>query len=170
MLLNFSNTERSVFTSCPQEYSGCSKEVPLSVTSGNPAIFNASVTYTPGGSCDFKQVITLIKMTKINEQPNIPNTLLFACSTNQGATCFINDDRLSLNRGDGLHFIFTISNAHQNDSGVYEVAVEGIHPATGSFVTIKKKFRLDIGNRIIPRTCIYNINLLGYLLPRLPVM
>jgi hypothetical protein len=50
----------------------------------------------------------------------------------------INDNRLSLSRGDGLDYIFTLSNTCQEDSGIYEVVVEGIHPATGSLITIKK--------------------------------
>ena len=135
-----------MFTSCPQEYSGCSKEVPLSVILGNSAIFNASITYTPGGSCDFKQAITRIKLRKINnEQSNLPNTLLLTCRTDQGAACVINDERLSLYKGDGLDFILVLSNSHQNDSGIYEVVVEGTHPATSSLITVKKIFHVDIG-------------------------
>ena len=137
-------TARSVFTSCPQEYSGCSKKVPLSVTSGNPAIFNASITYTPGGSCNFKQAITRVKLTKINGQSNFPNTLLFTCRTDQGASCLINDNRLSLSRGDGLDYIFTLSNANQEDAGIYEVVMEGTHPDYGSLITFKKSFHLSI--------------------------
>ena len=101
---SFYHTERAAFASCPQEYSGCSKEVPLSVASGNPAIFDASITYTPGGSCNFKQEITRVKLTKINGQSNLPNTLLFTCHTDHGAPCLINDNRLSLSRGDGLDY------------------------------------------------------------------
>ena len=135
-----------MFTSCPQEYSGCSKEVPLSVILGNSAIFNASITYTPGGSCDFKQAITRIKLRKINnEQSNLPSTLLLTCRTDQGAACVINDERLSLDKGDGLDFILVLSNSHQNDSGIYEVVVEGTHPATSSLITVKKIFHVDIG-------------------------
>ena len=141
---SFSHTERAIFTSCPQEYLGCSKEVPLSVTLGNPTIFDASVIYTPGGSCNFKQAITRVKFTKINGQSNLPNTLLFTCRTDQGASCFINDNRLSMSRGDGLDYIFTLSNASQEDAGIYEVVVEGTHPATGSLITIKKSFHLNI--------------------------
>ena len=141
----FSHTERAVFTSCPQEYSGCSKEVPLSVTSGNPAIFNASITYTPGGSCNFKQEITRVKLTKINGQSNLPNTLLFTCRTDQGASCLTNDNRsVSLSRGDGLDYIFTLSNTSQKDAGIYEVVVEGTHPATGSLITFRKSFHLGV--------------------------
>ena len=142
--ISFYHTERAVFASCPQEYSGCSKEVPLSVTSGNPAIFDASITYTPGGSCNFRQEITRVKLTKINGQSNLPNTLLFTCRTDRGAPCLINDNRLSLSRGDGLDYIFTLSNASQEDAGIYEVVVEGTHPATGSLIAFKKSFHLSI--------------------------
>ena len=132
-----------MFTSCPQEYSGCSKKVPLSITLGNPATFNASITYTPGGSCDFKQAMTRIKLTKINT--NSSDKLLFTCRTDQGASCVIKDNRVSLVRGNGLDFMFTLSNTHQDDSGVYEVVTEGTHPATSSLTTIKKTFHLNVG-------------------------
>ena len=38
----------------------------------------------------------------------------------------------------------TFSNASQEDAGVYEVVVEGTHPATGSLITFKKSFHLLI--------------------------
>ena len=34
------------------------------------------------------------------------------------------------------NFIFALSNAHQEDSGVYEIIIEGTHPATRAFVYI----------------------------------
>ena len=143
-ILPFLYTARAGFASCPQEYSGCSKEVPLSVTLGDPAIFDASITYTPGGSCDFKQAINRVAFTKINGKSNLPNTLLFTCRTDQGASCLINDNRLSLSRGDGLDYNFILSNATQEDAGVYEVVVEGTHPAIGSLITFKRNFHLNI--------------------------
>lgn len=141
-IILYNITERAVFASCPQEYSGCMKEVSLSITTGNSATFNAFVTYTPGGSCDFKQEVTRIKLTKTNE---VRNTLLFTCSTNHGATCYSNDHRLSMSRNNGLDFVFTLSNATADDSGAYEVVMEGIHPATNSLITVKKKFQLKVG-------------------------
>ena len=57
----------------------------------------------------------------------------------------MNDDRVSLSRGDSLEFMFTLSNTRQDDSGVYEVVVEGTHPATSSLITIKKSFHINIG-------------------------
>ena len=91
-----------------------------------------------------KQAITRVKLTKINGQSNLPNTLLFTCRTDQGASCLVKDNRLSLSRGDGLDYIFTLSNASQEDAGVYEVVVEGTHPATGSLIAFKKSFHLSI--------------------------
>ena len=47
-----------------------------------------------------------------------------------------------MSRGDGLDYIFTLSNASQEDAGIYEVAVEGTHPATGSLIIIRRDFIL----------------------------
>ena len=69
----------------------------------------------------------------------------------------MNDNRLSLDRGDGLDFIFTLSNARQKDSGEYEIAVEGSHPATSSLIVIKKTFKLHTLSGII-----INKILMGY--------
>ena len=134
--------ERAVFASCPQDYSGCYDKTSLSIASGNDAIFNASVIYTQDGNCDFKQAITRVKLTKEN---NFRNTLLFTCHTSHAARCIVNDGRISMSRGKGLEFVFTLSNATIDDSGVYEAVVEGTHPATGSLITIKKIFQLNVG-------------------------
>ena len=46
--------------------------------------------------------------------------------------------------GDSLAFNFILSNALPgSDSGLYEVVVEGTHPATGSLTTITKRFQLE---------------------------
>ena len=44
----------------------------------------------------------------------------------------------------GLDYIFTLSNASQEDAGIYEVVVEGTHPDYGSLITFKKRFHLNI--------------------------
>ena len=140
-------TERSVFASCPHEFAGCTEEVPLSVTAGESAMFNATVIHTPGGSCDFMQDITSIKLRKINEQFGVSNMLLFSCDTYQGAVCVINNHRLSLNRGrdPGLEFVFSLNNTvHNSDAGLYEVTVEGTNPVTNSLSTLTKRFRLEV--------------------------
>lgn len=54
-----------------------------------------------------------------------------------------------MSRGNGLDFAFTLSNATVDDSGAYEVVVEGNHPATGSLITIKKSFQLNVGMFLI---------------------
>ena len=55
------------------------------------------------------------------------------------------DGRISMSQGNGLDFAFTLSNATVDDSGAYEVVVEGNHPATGSLIMIKKTFHLNVG-------------------------
>ena len=50
-----------------------------------------------------------------------------------------------MSRGNGLEFVFTLLNATIDDSGAYEVVVEGTHPATSSLTTIKKKFQFSVG-------------------------
>jgi hypothetical protein len=137
--------DRAVFASCPQEYSGCHKEISLSIATGNNAIFNSSVIYTDDGNCNFKQAITRIQLTKVNEKSDFRNTLLFTCRTSHQARCVVNDGRISMSQGNGLDFVFILSNATVDDSGAYEVVVEGNHPATGSLITIKKTFRLNVG-------------------------
>ena len=136
-----------MFASCPHEFAGCSEEVPLSVTAGESAVFNAAVIHTPGGSCDFMQEITRIVLTKIDERFGFDNVQLFSCLTRQGETCVVNDGRVSLGRGNdpGFEFIFTLANTNDDsDSSLYEVTVEGRHPATNSLTTLKKKFRLQV--------------------------
>ena len=139
-----SNSERSVFASCPREFAGCTGEVPLSVTGGDSIQFNATVVYTPGGSCDFVQPVTRIELVKIG---GVSDVLLYACDTGEGAECLINDSRVTLARGSrlGLQFVFTLSNTvHNNDSGLYEVIVRGTNPADGSNTELKKRFQLQV--------------------------
>ena len=54
-----------------------------------------------------------------------------------------------------MDYIFTLSNASQEDAGIYEAIVEGTHPATGSLITFKKSFHLIIG--ILKLLCIWGI-------------
>ena len=142
-----SYSERSVFASCPHEFGGCTEEVPLSVVGGESIQFNATVIYTPGGSCDFVQPVTRIELVKIGEVFGVNNALLYACDTEVGAVCRINDNRVTLARGNrpGLQFVFTLSNTvYSNDSGLYEVIVMGTNPADGSNTELNKRFRLQV--------------------------
>ena len=137
-----------MFTSCPNEFAGCTEEVPLLVTGGDSVKFNSTVVYTPGGSCDFVQPDTRIELMKISETFGISDVLLFACDTVEGAECTTNDNRVTLSRGNrlGLQFVFTLSHTiHNNDSGLYEVTVRGTNPADGSSTELKKRFRLQVG-------------------------
>lgn len=139
-------TERAVFESCPSEYNGCTRITSLSVTAGGSAVFDASVVYTPGGSCDFQQVLTRVKLLRINNEFGASNDLLFSCSTTEGAECTINDNRVSLNRGNkpGLEFRFTLDGAQMSDNSSYRVIVVGTHPGTGVETRLIKNFSLQV--------------------------
>ena len=43
-----------------------------------------------------------------------------------------------------LNFVFALSDANANDTGTYDVAVEVLHPSTGSQPLIKKDFTLKV--------------------------
>ena len=81
----------------------------------------------------------------------------------------VKDDRLSLSRGDGLDYIFTLSNASQEDAGIYEVIVEGTHPATGSLITFKKSFHLSarVKGKLFVYRLMANSNLSTMIMKRL---
>ena len=109
-------------------------------------MFNATVTDTTGGSCDLKQTMRRIILTKINEQTNLSSeTQLLSCSINRGENCTTSDRRLSLNSGDGVDFILTLSNTMKNDFGRYKVFVEIFYPQTNLATTIEKTIHLEIG-------------------------
>lgn len=66
----------------------------------------------------------------------------------QEATCN-NNDRVSLRRGrdQTYDFIFTLSDATLNiDSGVYQIAIQAQHPATGSLTEITKTFHVVVSS------------------------
>ena len=137
-----------MFASCPHELDGCTEEVSLSVTAGESVVFNSTVVYTPGGSCDFRQEVTEIRLSKrISETENV---LLYSCETNSQEACQTQPDRrVSLDRGSGasLNFIFTLSDTiHSNDSGRYDVIVYKNDPRvqSGSFTTITKTFLVHV--------------------------
>ena len=138
---------RVVFASCPNMFAGCSEEVPISVTAGDSAMFNSTIVFTPGGSCDFVQSVTRIELVRLSEMFGVSDVLLHACNTAEGAECVTNNNRVTLSRGNrlGLQFVFTLHNTIQySDSGLYEVTVRGINPADGSSTVLKKTFRLQV--------------------------
>ena len=142
-------TERAVFASCPSEYDGCTEVTQLLVTAGQSANFDATVMYTPGGSCDFQQELTRVNLWKINDEFGVPDELLFSCSTTEGAVCTINNPRVSWSRGrdPGLEFKFTLTNTstvQTNDSSLYKVIVMKSDPKTGTTTELKKRFYLQV--------------------------
>ena len=137
-----------MFASCPSEYDGCTEVTQLIVFAGDSAKFNASVMYTPGGSCDFQQEIIRVNLRKINDQFGVPVELLFSCNTDEGAVCTINNPRVSWSRGrdprPGLEFNFILSNITLNiDTSIYEVIVMTTDPRTGIITELKKTFSSD---------------------------
>lgn len=135
-----------MFESCPSEYDGCSGVTQLLSTQGETVIFDATIMYTPGGSCDFQQELDRVMLWKINEQFGVNNELMFLCGTADGAVCTINDPRVSLSRGNkpGLQFSFALSSTRNTDSSSYRVIVLGRHPQ-GVETELTKGFHLIIG-------------------------
>ena len=60
-----------------------------------------------------------------------------------------------------LSFVF--NSLRDSDGGLYEVVIEGTHPATGSLTTISKRFQLE-GNNIIIYSIVTVLSLLLTLL------
>ena len=52
---------RAEFAGCPTDY-GCSSPENISVTIGENITFNATVIYTPGGICGFRQEIQHVEL------------------------------------------------------------------------------------------------------------
>lgn len=142
-----------MFASCPSEFSldGCSEETQLSVRAGESAEFNATVVYTPGGSCDFMQTIERISLTKINETFGGSNEILYNCLTAAGVQC--DSGRVTLSRGNqpGLDFIFTLpETVYRSDSGLYEVAITRLTASSRSTFTKNFRLRVDPGEKSCP--------------------
>jgi hypothetical protein len=133
----------AVFASCPL---GCAGDpIPLSVASGGSIRFKSTIIHTDGGSCGFKQEVSRITLRKL-QSGMVHSELLLSCAISQSTGC--SRGRVFLNRESNssseLTFNFILSNAlHDSDSGLYEVVVEGTHPATGSLTTITKIFQLE---------------------------
>lgn len=137
-------TGSAVFASYPLGYTD-HDPIRLSVESGGNVSFDSTITYTPGGSCGFKQEISRITLRKLRSGM-VSNELLLSCAIGQTAGC--SRGRVSLNRNNDasseLSFNFILSNAlPDGDSGLYEVIIEGVHPATGSLTTTTKRFQLE---------------------------
>ena len=115
-------------------------------------MFDAMVIHTPGGSCGFRQVITHVRLKKLNPEFDVPDDLLLPCDTSEVSAC--GKSRVSLSRGNdpGYDFVFTLTGANVSDSGMYKVEVEVVHPKTGSGYEIIKMFYLNVTARSRPPT------------------
>lgn len=96
--------------------------------------------YKPGGICNYRQNLTLIKLRKINETTK---KVLINCNFND-QPCYIADETsVNLSRGDsGFEFGLTLFNVTADSIGTYEVIVESLHPGSGNHLTLIKEFHL----------------------------
>ena len=141
LIHNYYLTGSAVFASCPL---GCTGDpIPLSVESGENVRFKSTIIHTDGGSCGFKQEILRIALRKV-QSGMVHSELLLSCAISQTTGCSRGRVFLTSREGGSLNFNFILSNALPgSDSGLYEVVVEGIHPAAGSLTTITKRFQLE---------------------------
>ena len=137
---------RARFKSCPNHFDRCPDTVSLSVEDGGSVSFDGITNYTRGGSCGFQQEITRVQLTKINPEFGVDDDLLLSCDV-AVVTCA--DRRVSLSRGNdpGYEFVFTLTGATVDDSGMYKVEVGVEHPRTGSSGSIIKMFHLNVSER-----------------------
>ena len=133
---------RAVFASCPP--GGCANNpTSLSVEDGGSVNFDASVIHTPGGSCDFRQEIDTVQLTRLNPVFGVDDDQLLSCATSE-VSC--GNSKASLSRGNdpGYEFVFTLNNASlERDNRTFRVSVHLMHPATASTEQIVKDFVLQ---------------------------
>ena len=108
---------------------------------GGSVSFNATVIYTSGGSCNYRQNLRLIRLRKINERTL---SSVCTCKFNRGpSSCHPNETTVNLSRGhSGSEFVLTLFNLTTDSRGTYEVSVESSHPGSGSILQLIKRFHL----------------------------
>ena len=96
--------------------------------------------YKPGGSCNYRQNLKLIKLKKINESTE--DRLMYTCKFEN--PCISNEETaVNLSRGHlGSEFVLTLFNVTANSIGTYEVIVESSHPGRGGIQEFTKSFHL----------------------------
>ena len=112
----------------------------LPANGGGSVSFNATVIYTSGGGCNYRQNLTLIKLRK-RTGDIVKNT--YVCNFRNGS-CHPNIQKsVNLSRGDsGFEFVLTLFNLTTDGIGTYEVIVESSHPGSGSNLQLTKRFHL----------------------------
>ena len=151
--------EIAVFAYCPHELNGCTEEVSLSVTAGESVVFDATVAYTPGGSCDFQQQITGIQLKRADSQ-----TFLYSCSySDNSKECQMNNNRVILSDSTDVRYLFTMSNTTESDSGVYNVIAFRHDPSSGgSYDDLMRSFFLQVNSSEKQNSCVFALLLLVY--------
>ncbi len=107
---------------------------------GGSVSFNATVIYTSGGSCNYRQKLNWIKVRKINDSTR---TCKFNASSGSLLLCDPNMENLvTLSIGHSQsEFILTLFNL---TTGIYEVIVDLSHPNNGEYYPpLRKKFHLE---------------------------
>ena len=134
---------RAVFAACPRSPNGCSSTELISFTAGENITFNASIIHISGGSCGFEQIIQRVELRRcINNTCTSQSPLLSSVNPDQEATNYNGDVRVSSSKERDLAYIFTLSNAALNNSGLYQVTVMGKHPSFGDSTSIKREYYL----------------------------
>ena len=135
---------RAVFAACPSSPVGCSSMERISFTAGENISFNASIIHISGGSCGFKQKIQRVELRLcINNTCTTQSPLLSFVNVDR-ATYYNSDVRVSLSEERDLAYVFSLSNATPDDSGLYQVTVMGIHPSSGDSTTIGREYLVII--------------------------
>ena len=110
---------------------------------GGSVSFNATVIYKPGGSCNYRQSLNLIKLKKINESKS---EIMYICRFDRGSCTLLNEKTsVNLSRGhSGSEFVLTLFNLTTDSIGTYEVFVDLSNPHTGgtSNFPLIKRFHL----------------------------
>ena len=132
---------RAEFAGCPSDY-GCSNPENILIMLGENITINATVIYTPGGNCGFRQEIQHVELKYcISSTSNCTQSrLLWSVAVGQERTPTVDSLKVSWSAERDLAYVFTLANASSSDFGLYQVTVKGRHPTTGQSITIQREY------------------------------
>ena len=134
---------KAAFAACSSNSDECISPVNISVTVGENIVFNASVTHIQGGRCGFKQVVDRVILKRCtNNDCTSESSLLSIIAQNQVTNL---DDRVSTSP-EKDHLI--LSNSIMNDSGLYEIEIQGVHPRTSEFTSVTRKCWVTVKGKL----------------------
>lgn len=142
---------RAVFAACPRCPNGCVNTESILFAAGESITFDASIIYAGGGYCGFKQEVQYVRLKRCVNHLDC-NNLLELASVNVDYEITIFDSRISVSPNvtrivlferppdyddydvkirNHISYVFTLSTATLEDSGLYLVTVTVIlHPDT----------------------------------------